>query len=170
MNINGAERPKSARSGKYDAQWQIEAFQEGLRSLPSTVSYAGIGSSYQLRSSYLDMNNDTRRVVCGGTVKVIGDSVCVLEADTFDGEVGNYLTECAVKLPVLSSDSLVIGAALYWDVADDRLTTDADSGTNKKAGYLLPYDNISTTSETISTVTLGDPFAAKWVKIMLRPN
>jgi len=34
----------------------------------------------------------------------------------------------------------------------------------------LPYDNISTTSETISTVTLGDPFAAKWVKIMLRPN
>jgi len=168
MNINGAERPKSARSGKYDAQWQIEAFQEGLRSLPATVDYSAIVAGSQARSSYLDMNDDTRRVVCGGTVVVIGDSVGILEADTFDGEVGNYLTECACKLPVLSSDSLTIGGTLYWDVTNDRLTTTASS--HKKAGYLLPYDNISTTSETITTPALGDPFAAKWVKIMLRPN
>ena len=168
MNANGIERPKSARYGKYDASWQIEAFQEGMRSLPSTVAYASIVAGSQLRSSFMDMNDDTRRVVCGGTVVVIGDQVAVLESDTFDLTVGNYLTECAVKLPVLSSDSLTIGGTLYWDVTNDRLTTTA--ATHKKAGYLLPYDNISTTSETITTPGLGDPFAAKWVKIMLRPN
>lgn len=168
MNSKGVERPKSARSGKYDASWQIEAFQEGMRSLPATVNYAGIVAGSQARSSFMDMNDDSRRAVCGGTVVVIGDQVCVLEEDTFDGEVGNYLTECAVKLPVLASDSLTIGGTLYWDVANDRLTTTASS--HKKAGYLLPYDNISSTSETITTPTLGEPFAAKWVKIMLRPN
>jgi len=168
MNANGCERPNSARFGKYDASWQIEAFQEGMRSLGATVNYSAIVAGSQARSSYLDMNDDNNRVVCGGTVLVIGDQVCVLESDTFDGRVGNYLTECAVKLPVLSSDSLTIGGTLYWDVTNGRLTTTASS--HKKAGYLLPYDNVSTTSETITTPSLGDPFAAKWVKIMLRPN
>ena len=136
--------------------------------MPATVDYSAIVAGSQLRSSYMDMNDDTRRVVCGGTVVVIGDQVAVLESDTFDGEIGNYLTECAVKLPVLSSDSLVIGSTLYWDVTNDRLTTTASS--HKKAGYILPYDNMSTTSQTFTTPTLGQPFAAKWVKIMLRPN
>lgn len=168
MNPNGIERPKSARFGKFSADWQLEDFQGGRKSLPGTISYSGIPAGVQAVASFFDMNDDTRRAVCGGTVQVIGASVGVLEMDTYDGQVGNFLTETVVRLPVLSSDTLAIGALLYWDATNYRLTTTASG--NTKAGYLLPYDNISTTSETISTAVLGTPHAAKWVRIQLQPN
>lgn len=158
----------SARKGKFSPDWQLEGFQRSRTPLPATIDYSSIPSGQQANASYLDMIDDSVRVVCGGTVRVIGASVGVLEYDTPDGQVGNFITETVVRLPVLSSDSLTIGGTLYWDATNYRLTTTASG--NTKAGYLLPYDNISTTSETITTPTLGQPHAAKWVRIQLQPN
>lgn len=49
------------------------------------------------------------------------------------------------ELAANSADTWADGDILYWDAADDNLTDDADSGTNKQIGYAVGAKDSSVT-------------------------
>ena len=74
-----------------------------------------------------------------GDVVVIGERIGVAVNDIAAGAKGALAIEGVFAFPKASSGAINDGTLLYWDVADQEATTDADSGTNKQIGYSV-YD------------------------------
>lgn len=71
--------------------------------------------------------------VASGAVVVIGARVGIAVADIAAGSTGALRVKGVVELAKLAADAPVQGALLYWDDANDRLTTTASG--NTLAGY-----------------------------------
>jgi predicted RecA/RadA family phage recombinase len=57
--------------------------------------------------------------------KIFGVAVAAVLANT----PGEFVTEGVFDLPALSTDTPTVGAVLYWDTANKRLTTTASGNT-----------------------------------------
>lgn len=71
--------------------------------------------------------------VASGAVVVIGARIGVALANIAAGEPGALRVKGVVELAKLGTDVVAQGALLYWDDANDRLTTTASG--NTLAGY-----------------------------------
>jgi predicted RecA/RadA family phage recombinase len=164
MNVNGLQRPKSASVGKYryDAMY-VNTVSYPQTVLLSAVSYSGAATNQK----YLDMEDDSLQVVCGGVPKLFACGLGILKDDTKDGEDGSYVLYGQFKLPTKDSDTPAVGDFLYWDDTNKYLTT--TSGGNSKAAVAL---EVAASWESGSNTNPGQNPAVsgrKWARVELRP-
>ena len=67
--------------------------------------------------------------VQSGEALLIGKIFGVAVANVAAGATGEFQTEGVFELPTLSTDAATVGAILYWDAANKRLTTTAAGST-----------------------------------------
>ncbi|MEA1919144.1 MAG: DUF2190 family protein [Campylobacterota bacterium] len=67
-------------------------------------------------------------------VVVFADSVGVAQTAGAIGDNISVDTVGVYEFPAQNADTIAVGTVLYWDVADGKVTTDSDSGTNIRAG------------------------------------
>ncbi len=71
-----------------------------------------------------------------GDVALVGEKVGVAKHDIALNTDGNIAAEGVFSFPKeATSVTFAAGVKVYWDVADQYITEDADSGTNKLIGY-----------------------------------
>lgn len=164
MNSKGLQRPKSATVGK----WAYDAMMVNVDRYPATilesaVSYSGAATDQK----YLDMEDDTIQVVCGGVPKLFACGLGILKNDTKDGELGSYVLYGVHMLPIKDGDTPAIGDFLYWDDTAKYLTT--TSGGNSKAAVAMQV--AADWIEGSDTVAGDLPSLAgsKWGRVELRP-
>lgn len=68
-------------------------------------------------------------VVLSGEAVLVGKIFGVALSSVAAGASGEFQTEGVHELPVLSTDVVTVGAPLYWDVANKRLTVTVASNT-----------------------------------------
>ena len=71
--------------------------------------------------------------VASGAVVVIGKRIAIALADIAVGETGSITAEGVFAVAKLGTDVVGLGDLLYWDAANNRLTTTA--GGNTAAGF-----------------------------------
>lgn len=81
--------------------------------------------------------------VASDAVVVMGEVVGVALTDIKAGEIGSVQVSGVWELPKLSGDNVAQGATLYWDPANNRLTTTA--GSLKVAGAAVAAAGAGTT-------------------------
>jgi len=129
------------------------------------VSYAAAAANQK----YLDMENDSIQVVCGGTPKLFTCGLGILKDDTKDGATGSYVIYGVHRLPIKDSDTPAIGAFLYWDDTNKYLTT-TSGGNSKAAVSLEAYADWETGSATEpSSISVPVVSGRKWGVCELRP-
>lgn len=74
--------------------------------------------------------------VTAGDVLLIGAKICVAKHDIAILADGTLACQGTFKFPKTAATVYAIGVAVYWDVADQEATEDADTGTNKLIGYV----------------------------------
>jgi predicted RecA/RadA family phage recombinase len=74
--------------------------------------------------------------ITAGDVIVVGEKVCVAKHDIANGAYGTLSVQGSFEFPVDGATAFAAGAKVYWDVADQEATEDADTGTNKLIGYV----------------------------------
>lgn len=67
--------------------------------------------------------------VLAGQAVLVGKIFGVAVANVAAGATGEFQTEGVFELPVLATDVAAQGAILYWDAANNRLTTTAAGST-----------------------------------------
>lgn len=67
------------------------------------------------------------------------------------------------NLNILASDTPAVGAPLYWDAGNSRLTTTAS--THKKVGFCM-----NATLTVVATATLGSLPVGSWVDVYIFPQ
>lgn len=73
--------------------------------------------------------------ITAGDVIVQANLVGVALSDIANGDLGALAVEGVFDFPKTGGvEAFAAGALVYWDVADDVATSDADSGTNKLIG------------------------------------
>lgn len=88
-----------------------------------------------------------------GDVVVVGDRALVATTDIAAGELGSLATEGVFQFPKAAGDGgIAVGVGAYWDAADGVIQDDADSGTNKQAGWTVAA---AATADTTVLVKLG---------------
>ncbi|MEG2961628.1 MAG: DUF2190 family protein [Janthinobacterium sp.] len=71
--------------------------------------------------------------VASGAVAVIGKRIAIALADIAVGETGSITAEGVFAVAKLGTDVVGLGDLLYWDAANNRLTTTAAG--NTAAGF-----------------------------------
>lgn len=71
--------------------------------------------------------------IVSGAVVVIGKRIAIALGDIAVGETGSITTEGVFTISKLSTDAVDQGDLLYWDAANNRLTTTAAD--NTAAGF-----------------------------------
>ena len=164
MNAKGLQRPSSAQVGKFS----YDTMDKGTDRYPATVwHYAVSYSGAAANQKYLDMNDDTLQVVCGGTPRLCPFGLAILKDDVADGEMGSYVAYGIFRIPVKDSDTPAEGAILYWDDTNKYLTT--TSGGNSKAaiakeGYASWITGSNTAIKSVPAIS-----GRKWALVELRP-
>lgn len=132
---------------------------------PAAVSYAGVASNQK----YLDMEDSSIQVVCGGTPKLFTWGLGILKDDTKDGDLGSYVAYGVHKVAVKDSDTPAVGAFLYWDDTNKYLTT-TSSGNSKAAIAMTSYTEWETGSATLpSQISVPVVSGRKWAIVEIRP-
>jgi len=82
----------------------------------------------------LRYTNGTGSTIASGSIIALpGGKLAIALADIPDGESGTIAVHGAYKLPKLSTDAVTLGAKLYWDSTNQRLTLTASG--NTEAGF-----------------------------------
>lgn len=91
-------------------------------------------------ATYFGAGNTTKHTpgsdVTAGDVIVEEDKVLVAKNDIASGVEGEVDTNGEFRWPKTAATAYTQGKPLYWDVADQEATEDADGGTNKKIGWV----------------------------------
>jgi len=165
MNAKGLQRPNSAQAGKFN----YKNMDKGTDRYPATVwAYAVSYSGAAANQKYLDNNDDTLQVVCGGTPRLCPFGLAILKDDTADGENGSFVGYGTFELPIKESDTPAVGAFLYWDDTNKYLTTTSGGGNSKAAITIDPYTSWnagSNSNPNMNPVVSGK----KWGRVELRP-
>lgn len=74
--------------------------------------------------------------IIAGAVIVIGEKVCIAKHDILAGVEGELDTNGVFNFAKDNTTAFAQCVKVYWDVADQEATEDADSGTNKLIGYV----------------------------------
>lgn len=91
-------------------------------------------STFQQQGDIID-HTVTGSAVKAGAIVVAGDLVGQIVTDGAVGDVVGLRVEGVIHAPKLTTDVVVVGAKLYWDAGNSRLTTTAS--THKTAGYAV---------------------------------
>lgn len=67
-------------------------------------------------------------------VVVFADCVGIAQTAGLTSELISVDTKGVYRFPATTADTIAVGTVLYWDATDGEVTTDADSGTNIRAG------------------------------------
>jgi predicted RecA/RadA family phage recombinase len=73
--------------------------------------------------------------VSAGDIVVFGELIGQVCVDALSGVPVGLRVEGVIKAPCLSTDTPAVGAKLYWDAGNSRLTTTAS--THKQAGWAI---------------------------------
>ena len=84
--------------------------------------------------AYLDYTPGS--AVTAGDVIVLGELVTVADEDIAASALGAVSKRGIYRFPKTAATTYAVGVKVYWDVADQEITEDADGGTNKFAGYV----------------------------------
>lgn len=90
--------------------------------------------------------------VAAGAAMLAGKIFGVAVADVAAGESGEFETEGVFNLPVLTTDVVAQGAVLYWDDANDRLTTTAGALTRVGVATEAKANGVATVRIKIDAV------------------
>lgn len=166
MNNKGLQRPNSASINKYHyAPIAVNVDFYPKTVWPAAVSYSGAAANQR----YLDMEDDSIQVVCGGTPKLFTWGLGILKDDTKDGDNGSYVGYGLFYVAIKDSDTPAASAFLYWDDTNKYLTTTA-SGNSKVAVAMTSYTEWKTGSATSpSAQSLPVVSGRKWALVEIRP-
>jgi predicted RecA/RadA family phage recombinase len=87
-----------------------------------------------------------------GQAQLTGKIFGVAVADVAAGEEGEFETEGVFDLPILATDVVAVGAILYWDDANDRLTTTAAGATRVGVAVAAKANGVATVSIKLDSV------------------
>lgn len=166
MNVKGLQRPLSAQKNTYHySPIAVNVDSYPKTAFPSAVSYSGAAANQR----YLDMEDNSIQVVCGGTPKLFTWGLGILKDDTQDGELGSYVGYGLFYVAVKDSDTPAANAFLYWDDTNKYLTT-TSGGNSKVAVSMTGYADWKTGSTTSpSQQSLCVVSGRKWALVELRP-
>jgi len=75
--------------------------------------------------------------ITAGDVLLIESKLLVAKHDIADGEEGTLAAQGVFDFPRTAATTYTAFKPVYWDVADQEATEDADGGTNKRIGYVV---------------------------------
>lgn len=84
--------------------------------------------------------------IASGELVKVGDLVAVALGAIPDGKTGEGAIEEVFTVPKLSSDNMGKGVIVYLDATNKRVTLNADSGTNIRAGKTFDAAGAATTT------------------------
>ena len=87
--------------------------------------------------------------IASGEATLIGAIFGVASNDAESGADVAFVTRGVFTLPKVAIDNVTLGAPLYWDATEKKVTLDDDEGANPKVGVSVAAAAASTTSVSV---------------------
>ena len=96
---------------------------------------AAAKANYWQRGETIDFLNDTNATIEANTVVVLGKRIGIAGTDIQANKAGTLHITGVYKFPKAASKAVTAGALVYWDSAEQNITTTEDS--NTLAGFAV---------------------------------
>lgn len=107
--------------------------------------------NFQEDGNVINWTNGTGAAVTAGTMVKVGSRVGVCAVDIANGATGAVaLSGVFNSIPKLSTDVVAVGAVLYWDDTNKRLTLTATSNTLAGFAYAAAGNGVTTVTVCIN--------------------